>query len=311
MMMALGISSLAVGQSALADACNEPNDSESGACKLAPDAQVEGFIESFADIDLYAVDLPDAANLRVDMVPPGDFRLSLQGPDGNVLVRPVGEGTAPRQIRYRNPTAGRVFIKVHSAQGDASSELPYTLKYSLEPDGAGGTDAALVPLGPGLTQSKPTEALTTLEEAGRDATRQFLRDGKNADGAWAEVRYERPRTFRGFRSGWVTVFSRVTVTDDVASAQRLYRDVAAQDYPEATEARGPEFDPKLDTIGDESSVKANCPKTCIDEEPMVHIRIVFREANAVAVLYTWGMGGTDGSTAESAAWLAQQMAGRI
>jgi hypothetical protein len=294
-----------------ADACDEPNDSESAACKLAPDSQVEGFIESFADVDLYTVELPDAATLRVDMVPPGDFRLSLLGPDGAVLVRPIGEGVAPRQFRYRNPTAGKVFIKVESAQGDASSELPYTLRYSLEPDGAAGSSAVLMPLAPGLTQTKPTEALTTVDEAGRDARRQFLRDGNNSDGLWAEVRFERPRTFRGFRSGWVTVYSRVTVTSDVASAQRLYRDVAAQDYPEATEPRGPEFDPKIDSIGDESSVKGNCPKTCADEEPMVHVRIVFRDANAVGVLYVWGMGGSEGSTVESAAWLAQQMAGRI
>jgi hypothetical protein len=185
------------------------------------------------------------------------------------------------------------------------------LKYSLEADGAGGPNADIVSLVPGHTQAKPAEVLTTLDEAGRDATRQFLRDGKNADGSWAEVRFERPRNFRGFRSGWVTVYSRVTITEDVAAAQRLYRDVAAQDYPEATEPRGPEFGPKVDTVGDESSIKGNCPKTCADEEPMVHIRIVFREANAVAVLYTWGMGGSEGSTAESAAWLAQQMAGRI
>jgi hypothetical protein len=59
------------------------------------------------------------------------------------------------------------------------------------------------------------------------------------------------------------------------------------------------------------SVKGNCPKTCADDEPIVHIGIVFHEASAVAVLYVRGMGGDEDSAAESASWLAEQMAGRI
>ena len=69
--VALTVGTMGAWTIARADSCDEPNDSPPSACKLSADSQVEGFIESFGDVDLYAIDLPDAANLRVDMNPPG------------------------------------------------------------------------------------------------------------------------------------------------------------------------------------------------------------------------------------------------
>ncbi|MFN0072888.1 MAG: PPC domain-containing protein [Chloroflexota bacterium] len=295
-----------------ADLCAEPNDSPPAACRLSPDTQVEGFIESFGDVDLYALELGEGANLRIDMVPPGDFRMSLQTIDGTVIVRPSGEGSAPRQIRYKNQVARTYVIRIESAQGDASSVLPYTLVYRLEADGAGdGKQVTAPPSGPGLTGARPHDIILRIDEVGREAKQEYARDGSLPDSQWVEMRYERPRTFRGMRSGWVSIMSRVTVTNDIATAQRLYRDLSDQGFPEATEPMGPEFFPDTGTIGDESTAKGNCQNTCVQEEPLMHMRIVFRQANAVVLLYTWGMGGTEGATAESAAWLARQMAGRI
>lgn len=294
---------------ARADICDEPNDRPQSACRLAPNTQVEGFIESFSDVDLYAVDLASGANLRVDMIPPGDFRVSLQAFDGSVAVPPVGEGVGPRQFRFRSPAARTYFIKVESALGDASTVLPYVVGYAIEPDGSGEARTEVAPAPPG--GARPHDVILRIDEAGREAKQEYAKDGTTADGQWVEVRFERPRNFRGMRSGWVSIISRVTQANDLPTAQRIYRELAGQTFPEATEPTGPEFSPDVGKIGEEMTVTGNCQDTCIQEEPLMHMRIVFRQGTTVVVLYTWGMGGTESATAESAAWLARQMLNRI
>ena len=105
--------------------------------------------------------------------------------------------------------------------------------------------------------------------------------------------------------------NRVSVAPDVETARRAYRELAAQEFPEATEPRQGTFVPSIGTIGEESFVVGSCDDGCVDEEPKVHMRIVFRRANVVAVLYTWGQGGNDGATAETAAYLARLVDARL
>lgn len=293
------------------DVCDEPNDQPSSACLLAPDQPVQGHIESFPDIDMYALEVPTGVNLRVDLDPPGDYRISLRRADGTVLIAPQGDGVAPRQLRYLRANGGTYYVVINSYAGDSSAELPYTLSYSLEPDGAGQPQAIAAPI-PGLIEARPLDLVLRLGEVGREAERQLAGESTDASGVWYEVRYERPRSFRGLRSGWVTISNRVLVAGDVPSAQRVYRELANSAFPEAVEPVGPTFNPDVGpTIGEESYIVGSCMRTCAQEEPYVHVRVVFRHTNVVSALYVWGLGGNEGTTAESAAYLARLVAARL
>src|SRR6266511_5451613 len=81
------------------DPCPEPNGAAENACHLDPDVQVQGFITGLEDVDLYALDVAQGANVRVDMVPPGNYQVSIARANGDIVAEPRGEGVAPRQIR--------------------------------------------------------------------------------------------------------------------------------------------------------------------------------------------------------------------
>src|SRR4029079_18972537 len=125
----LGVASARAGD----DPCAEPNDRGGNPCMLTPDTEVQGFLDAFEHRDVYAINVKaNGGTLRVDMTPPGDYRVGLFRADGSEAVKPLGEVLAPRQFRVPSVSDGRYFIQINSASGDFSPNLPYKLSYTVE-----------------------------------------------------------------------------------------------------------------------------------------------------------------------------------
>ena len=281
------------------DPCGEPNDRTAAPCALEQDVEVQGFISSFDDEDAYRIDMPAGANLRVDMTPPGDYRVGLIRADGSEVVKPQGEGVAPRQFRVAKIGAGTYFIQVTSARGDSSPDLAYKVSYTLEPDAAG-------PSGGELVQARPQDLVLTLNEAGKQAKKGKTDEGTGDTGAWYQIEYERPRTYANDRSGATRIVERIVVAPDVGAAQKAFRELTSKEFPDATSKRVGKFIPSEGPLGDEFSIIGSCNTDgCSDKEPDVHHQIVVRHINVVFRLYTFGYGGDGGANTDNAMILAE------
>lgn len=294
--LVLGAASASAGE----DPCAEPNDQSGTPCALEPDTELQGFINEFEDWDLFAINVAGGGTLRVDMIPPGDYRVGLYRPDGSEVVKPVGEGVAPRQFRVPRIAAGTYYIQVNSGIGDYSPDLPYKVSYTME--GGGTAQSAAEPI-----VARPQDLVLTIQEAGKNAKRGKITEGTTANGPWYQISYDRPVTYANERSGPLVVVQRMHLAPDVESAQKVFRELSAQDFPEATAKRKGKFFPKVDARGDEFHMVGSCENGCDEKEPNTHFRTTVRYINAVFVLYTFGYGGGGGND-EAGALLLTDMA---
>ena len=129
------------------------------------------------------------------------------------------------------------------------------------------------------------------------------------------MRYERPRTYAGYRAGPVTVFSQVFVARDRAAADQIYQDQTKknEEFPEAKEKVGGRFELKeSNEIGDESRGLSACNTSCnSDKEIYLHKRLVARIENVVSVVYIWGLANEEGVTDAGARYFASLVAARV
>lgn len=280
------------------DPCGEPNDISGAPCPLDQDVEIQGFIDSFGDADAYAIEVAAGSNLRVDMLPPGDYRVGLYRPDGAEVIKPQGEGVAPRQFRLAK-ASGPYVIQVQSAQGDASVDAPYKLSYTIEPDSAPRGQAELV-------QARPIDLILTLEEAGKQAKKGKTENGTGDTGPWYQVEYERPRTYANERSGALRIVERIIISPDIETARKAFDGEKKKDFPEAAGyKRKGQFTPDGEgPLGDDFYIAGSC-NDCNEKEPDVHHQIVIRLANAVIRVYTFGYAGDGGATTDNAMDLAR------
>ena len=164
-------------------------------------------------------------------------------------------------------------------------------------------------------KTRPLDAALSWSEAGKNA--QVAGEQHGADGlvSWYQVRYERPRTYAGFRSGPVTVVNRVLVARDVDVAEHIYRDqVALNDgLPEARERIGDRFALDAGQTAEQAEGLSACTGSCDARsvERHVHKRLVSRSGDVVSVVYLWGLDHPEGTTDWHARHFAALVEGRI
>lgn len=291
----LGVASAYAGE----DPCAEPNDQSGTPCELSAGTEVQGFLESFDDWDVYAIKVQaNGGTLRVDMTPPGDYRVGLYRPDGAEMVKPLGEGVAPRQFRIPRVADGTYHILIRSASGDYSSDLPYRISYTIENEAEAFAAMEMI-------QARPQDLALRLDEAGKGAKKLRDSDGRGATGPWYQVHYERPRTYANERSGPLTIVQKVVLSPDIPTAQNAFKELSAQDWPEASGKRKSRFNPNVDPIGDEFFIIGSCDDCQGDgDDTNTHFRITVRYINAVYVVYTYGYGGPEGNNEAGAMQVA-------
>ncbi|MFN0074651.1 MAG: hypothetical protein ACKVVP_24475 [Chloroflexota bacterium] len=280
------------------DSCQEPNDQSGVPCSLAADTELQGFLDTYEDWDLYAINVQaGGGTLRIDMIPPGDYRVGLYRPDGAEVVKPLGEGVAPRQFRIPRVQDGTYYIQINSGAGDFSPDLPYKISYTIEADAS--AQAAFEPI-----VARPQDLLLRLDEAGKSAKKGKVSEGKGSTGPWYQVAYDRPATYANERSGPLNIVQRMVLSPDVPTAQKAFKELSAQDFPEAVAKRKGKFLPTVDAIGDEFLIVGSCDDGCTGNSQNTHFRTTVRYNNAVFVLYTYGYGGKDGNNEAGAMLLA-------
>jgi hypothetical protein len=180
------------------------------------------------------------------------------------------------------------------------------------PEGQPGAESQSQPQ---AIQTRPQDLVVKIDEAGKGAEKKDEKDGSDDRSQWYQVRYERPRTFAGYRAGPVTVFSQVFVAKDRAAADQIYQEQASQNekFPEAKEKVGGVFELKgASGIGDESRGLSACNTACnSNKEIYLHKRIVTRVENVVSVVYIWGLDNQEGVTDDSAPYFAGLVVRRI
>lgn len=164
-------------------------------------------------------------------------------------------------------------------------------------------------------ETSPRQFAITVAEAGQDAALQDEFEGVDdrAIARYYLTRYERPRTFAGFRSGPVTIFNRVFLARDEASARLIFAEQTAlnERFPEAADAVGQVFSLELDPVGDDIRGLAACTGPCSGAERYVHQRVVSRTADVVTVVYLWGLSDPAGLTARHSSHFAAMVAYRL
>jgi hypothetical protein len=291
----LGVASAHAGD----DPCAEPNDQSGNPCALTANTEVQGFLGSFDDWDVYAINVrANGGMLRVDMIPPGDYRVGLFRPDGAEVVKPLGEGVAPRQFRVPRVSDGTYYIQISSASGDYSSDLPYKVSYTIE-------NEADVMAAMEMIKARPQDLALRLDEAGKSAKKIKESDGAGATGPWYQVHYDRPRNYANERSGPLTIIEKIVLSPDIPTAQKSFKEISEQDWPEVTGKRKSKFNPTVDSIGDEFYMVGSCDDCQGDgDDTNTHFRITVRYINAVYVVYTYGYGGFEGNNEAGAMQIA-------
>lgn len=166
-----------------------------------------------------------------------------------------------------------------------------------------------------VIQAQPKDLAIKKSEAGKDAEMKEEKSGADDKSSWYFARFERPRTYAGYRAGPVTVYTQVFVAKDRAAADQIYADQVKlnESFPEAKEKRGDVFELKdANEIGDQSRGLSACNASCnSDKEVYVHKRLVFRIENVVSVTYVWGLANPEGITDASARYFATIVAARV
>jgi hypothetical protein len=162
------------------------------------------------------------------------------------------------------------------------------------PDPSVGT-----PPGP-VVQGQPRDLAVTLDEAGKWAELADEDAGADDRATWYSARYERPHSYAGFRSGPVTIVSRVFIARDEQVAREILEEQTSlnEAFPEATEEVGDPFG--LD-LGREEDLDVRglsaCTGSCNERgEIYVHKRLVSRVGTTVSIVYLWGLDHPEGTT---------------
>ena len=186
-----------------------------------------------------------------------------------------------------------------------------------EPDAP--TASAPAPAAPAATPASssppagdPKPLLVRLNTTGRDAKEAEAKDGADARQTWASARFERPETYRNFRSGPVTIYSKAIIARDLDTARQILAEEAAKNekFPEAKKKVGATFPFNMagsEDVGEEAYGIAACTSACDQDEGEIHRRMVFRVENMVGVIYTFGVSHPEGNTQAYTRQYAQQM----
>jgi len=197
------------------------------------------------------------------------------------------------------------------------NRIPEEAKTAPEKVGqAPTTEGAPPPADARLVTANPKDIVLRFEEVGKRAEAKAQKDGKEARGTWYEIRFERGGNGSRFYEGPVTIYSQVFVATDEATAKAVYQEKVAQNdkMPEAGDKKvGDKFELKgADGIGDESAGSSACEGSCNkDGDLYVHKRLVFRNYNAVSVVYLYGLAADEGNTDGSAINFSQIVNKRI
>ena len=178
------------------------------------------------------------------------------------------------------------------------------------------TEGTPGPADPRFVTAPPKEIVLRVDEVGKRAEAQKPKEGKDNRGVWYESRFERGGTGSKWYEGPVTIDNYVFVAKDVDSAKQVFQEQVAlnQKIPEAADRRvGDKFELKgADGVGDESVGQSACERTCnLDGDIYVHKRLVFRNYNAVSVVYTYGLSVDEGNTDQAILSFAQLVNARI
>jgi len=177
---------------------------------------------------------------------------------------------------------------------------------STEPAGAAPATAAI--------RGNPRDLAVTLDEAGKEAELADEEDGADNRAAWYAARYERPRDYAGYRSGPVTIESRVFVARDEQAARQILDEQAAlnERFPEASERIGDPFEfEAADEVGADGRGLSACTSSCNSEKEIyVHKRLVSRVGAVISVVYIWGLDDPEDTTDWHARYFASLVAAR-
>jgi hypothetical protein len=217
-------------------------------------------------------------------------------------------GNAFRPSLDTTPAAAAPVAKPAAQQPAASSGTP-----SSKPSEKPAAPAA-------KPEGNPKDIVIQLDEAGKQAKKSDDKESSSADQLSYWVRYERPRTYAGYRAGPVTVYSQAIIAKDEETAKGIVRVQAAlnEKFPEAKEKIGSRLELNTATsdedLGDEALGLSACHesecRTGRDDEIYLHHRITFRIKNLVGVVYTWGIDNPEGNTKQNARRLAELMVKR-
>ena len=112
----------------------EPNDSVTAATAVSFPGRLEATLHNSGDVDVYAFELGNSANLNLTLTPPDgtSYSLTLCDGTGNTLAQSAIKGKS-QSIRYA-AAPGRYLLKVASLEDSFSQTQPYTLSLTKELD---------------------------------------------------------------------------------------------------------------------------------------------------------------------------------
>jgi hypothetical protein len=171
---------------------------------------------------------------------------------------------------------------------------------SLNPSGGAGPAPAAAPTSGGADQAagpltlKPEDALLRLEDMGKQVVQKDRKTGSDSHGSWAEIHFERDSKLLHSHLGPIKSASKVYVANSIADASAIYQQEVGKlsQMPEADKADKFDGTFQLEGIteyGDEQDALSACSPSCnTSKEVLLHNRVVFRDQNAVVVLYFFG-----------------------
>jgi hypothetical protein len=144
---------------------------------------------------------------------------------------------------------------------------------------------------PEIVSNRPPEQIGIhIDELGKQINEIFSRTGSDGRSRWYEARFERDQETISQRLGATIVYNKVFVANSNADARDIFQESSVDDFPEATEKRGPTFpEPKTKPVGNDWYSVGACNDDCNGAQSQyLHERIVLRWGNVVAIIYTWG-----------------------
>ena len=112
----------------------EPNNNEGIATAVSFPGKFEATLHNLEDVDVYAFELKNSANLNLTLTPPNNtsYSLTLCDSTGTILKESAMEDR-DQSIRY-SADIGKYLVKVASLNNSFSQTLPYTLSLTKELD---------------------------------------------------------------------------------------------------------------------------------------------------------------------------------
>jgi hypothetical protein len=187
---------------------------------------------------------------------------------------------------------------------------PTSAAASVAPAGPTAT-ATPAPLPPTPLNRQPYQVVLQRPETGRETTLMLSQTGEDARALWQSVRFERDRNPESNGLGPNIFHNTVYVARTIDSARQIYSEqVQVQSFPEAVDRFGAVFPLARPSLGEESYVLASCVEEgCSGTTYNIHLRLVFRTANIVSVLYTYG--DQNSSSLDSVVFVARHISDRM